>query len=488
MRKNRLKKVIASITVVSIVFSCLFLNWEYGGLTAKASGWFLYVGGIDNTKSVSIEDTCSSYPGWSYNAANNTLTLNGYSGIANNSVNAGASGKSANIVYIGTSPLTIELVGSNRISDSTNMNGYYGIYSEQPVTITGSGSLDVNVGNAVDDAGIFVPGSKLTIESGNVTVKSNGYAIGAHGLHVKGGTVDLTGGTCGFSDWNGGGLTISGGSLKATGNGTTEANYAGICSYEGVKIEGGSLNAYGKQYGIFCDNANTDIKSGIVEITGDKQAYTGFPITTSLAGMGWTNAQGTGAGTAIAAGTTLTSFPYLKMKFPVTAAADGSSEGTPASEGTELKDKSGAETGFTVTNSDSSNPTAAYTGTSADAKKTKITIPDTVKDASGNVYKVTEVKPKALKGNTKVKTLIIGKYVTKIGANACDGCTHLSKITVNGNVLKSAGKNWLRKTKSGIKIIVKAKNEKTAKRVFNKIKKKSGAKKPVFKYKKYNGK
>ena len=479
MSKNILK-VLASITAVSLVCSCLFQNLGYGVLTAKADGWNLYVGGI------SVEDSYNA-DRWSYDAINNTLTLNGYSDdVVVNAINpTDGTSKSANIIYLGANPLTIKLEGNNKITDSSHMDGYYGIYSAQPVTITGTGSLDINVGNAVDDAGIFVPGSLLTIESGTVTVNSNGYAIGSHGLHVKGGTVDLTGGTCGFSDWNGGGLTLSGGSLKATGNGTAEKYYAAICSFEGVTIEGGTLNAYGKQYGIFCDNKNTVIKSGTVEIAGDTLAYTGFPITTSLAGMGWTNVSGTGTGTAIAAGSTIELFPYLRMKFPVTATEDGSAEGTPASEGTELKDESGAETGYTVTSSDPSNPTVAYTGTTADAQKTNITIPDTVKDASGNIYKVTEVKAKALKGNTKVKTISVGNYVTKIRANAFDGCTKLSTITVNGNVLKTAGKNWLRKTKSGIKIVVKAKNKKNAQKVFNKIKKKSGAKKPVIKYKKF---
>ncbi len=492
MSKNILK-VLASITAVSLVCSCLFQNLGYGVLTAKADGWNLYVGGI------SVVDSYYNAVSWSYDAINNTLTLNGYSDdVGTNANTVVGTDKSANIIYLGANPLTIKLEGNNKITDISHRDGYYGIYSAQPVTITGTGSLDINVGNAVDDAGIFVPCSLLTIESGTVTVNSNGYAIGSHGLHVKGGTVDLTGGTCGFSDWNGGGLTLSGGSLKATGNGTEERYYAAISSTEGVTIEGGTLNAYGKQYGIYCDNKNTVIKSGTVEIAGDTLAYLGFPITTSLAGMGWTNVSGTGTGTAIAAGSTIESFTYLRMKFPVTATEDGSAEGTPASatedgsaegtpasEGTELKDESGAETGYTVTSSDPSNPTVAYTGTTADAQKTNITIRDTVKDASGNIYKVTEVKAKALKGNTKVKTISVGNYVTKIGANAFYGCTKLSKITVNGNVLKTAGKNWLRKTKSGIKIVVKAKNKKNAQKVFNKIKKKSGAKKPVIKYKKF---
>ena len=162
--------------------------------------------------------------------------------------------------------------------------------------------------------------------------------------------------------------------------------------------------------------------------------------------------------------------------------------GPTVTKGSSISDASGNDTGYIITNSNAAKRTAAYKGTAADANKTKITIQDTVTDVSGNVYKVTEVKANALKGNRKVKTVVVGKYVTKIGSKAFDGCTKLSKITVNGNTLKTVGGKCLRNTKSGIKIVIKAKNKKTAEKVFNKIKKKSGAKKPVFKYKKYKGK
>ncbi|MBE5859352.1 MAG: leucine-rich repeat domain-containing protein [Butyrivibrio sp.] len=123
-----------------------------------------------------------------------------------------------------------------------------------------------------------------------------------------------------------------------------------------------------------------------------------------------------------------------------TKGADGSSTGTPASEGTSLTDKSGNSTGFEVTNSDSANATVAYEGTTADSSKTSITIPDTVTDASGNVYKVTEIKAGALKNNKKLKSVTIGSNVETIGSSAFEGCENLKTIKMGSNVEKIGSK------------------------------------------------
>ena len=123
-----------------------------------------------------------------------------------------------------------------------------------------------------------------------------------------------------------------------------------------------------------------------------------------------------------------------------TKGADGSSTGTPASEGTSLTDKSGNSTGFEVTNSDSANATVAYEGTTADSSKTSITILDTVTDASGNVYKVTEIKAGALKNNKKLKSVTIGSNVETIGSSAFEGCENLKTIKMGSSVEKIGSK------------------------------------------------
>lgn len=69
-------------------------------------------------------------------------------------------------------------------------------------------------------------------------------------------------------------------------------------------------------------------------------------------------------------------------------------------------------------------------------KKSKtVVIPDTIA-VNGVKYKVTAVKDKAFKGNKKVKTVKIGKYVKKIGKEAFSGCTALTKVTI-GNAVET---------------------------------------------------
>ena len=178
---------------------------------------------------------------------------------------------------------------------------------------------------------------------------------------------------------------------------------------------------------------------------------------------------------------------YAGWKENETATAyDGSSSGTPVSKGTVLTDSSGNSTGYKVTSSDSSNPTVQYVGTSSDKKKKSVTIPATVTDASGNVYKVTEIAANVFKNDKKLTTLKVGKNVKKIGASALNGAVNLKKVTLNGNTTTSFGKNALKNagTKaSKLTIIVTAKNKKQYSKVV-KAMKKAGAKKATYKFKK----
>ena len=119
-----------------------------------------------------------------------------------------------------------------------------------------------------------------------------------------------------------------------------------------------------------------------------------------------------------------------------------------------------------------------------DATASTVVIPDEIKDANGNVYKVTAVAPNAFKKNKKVKTAKFGKYVTTIGAGAFDGASNLKNLELDGNVVKTIGKNAFRKTKKGLKVKIFAKNKKTAQKLFNKVVKKGKAKGAVLKFKK----
>lgn len=67
----------------------------------------------------------------------------------------------------------------------------------------------------------------------------------------------------------------------------------------------------------------------------------------------------------------------------------------------------------------------------------KVTIPASVK-IDGIVYKVTAVGPYAFKGNSKVRSITVGKNVTVIGKGAFQNCKLLTKVST-GSALKKMG-------------------------------------------------
>lgn len=71
----------------------------------------------------------------------------------------------------------------------------------------------------------------------------------------------------------------------------------------------------------------------------------------------------------------------------------------------------------------------------ADTSAANVTVPDTM-TLNGVVYKVTAVSASAFKGNTKIKTVKLGKYVKQIDENAFSGCKNLTKVTFSESVEK----------------------------------------------------
>ncbi len=87
-------------------------------------------------------------------------------------------------------------------------------------------------------------------------------------------------------------------------------------------------------------------------------------------------------------------------------------------------------------------------------KADSVTIPATV-TIDGIKYNVTAVANKALRKNTYVKKVIIGKNVTSIGTSAFSGCTRLKKVTFqNGSALKTIGSSSFDGCKSLTKITI----------------------------------
>lgn len=69
-------------------------------------------------------------------------------------------------------------------------------------------------------------------------------------------------------------------------------------------------------------------------------------------------------------------------------------------------------------------------------KQKKTAVPDSIK-INGVTYKVTSIAKSAFKNNKKLKTVTIGKNVSKIGANVFSGCKKLKTITIKSTKLKA---------------------------------------------------
>ena len=93
---------------------------------------------------------------------------------------------------------------------------------------------------------------------------------------------------------------------------------------------------------------------------------------------------------------------------------------------------------YKVTKSAAKNGTVSCVAVNS-KNLTKVTIPATVK-INGYTFKVTAVEKNAFKGAKKLKSVVVGKNVTKIGKNAWKNCSGLKKVTIKGAKLKSIGK------------------------------------------------
>ena len=135
--------------------------------------------------------------------------------------------------------------------------------------------------------------------------------------------------------------------------------------------------------------------------------------------------------------------------------------------GTKITDK---KTGniYKVTSSRSSSQTVAFIGNKV---KTSVTIPATIK-IKGATYKVTEISTNAFKNNRKLKKVVIGQNIVRIGKNAFYGCKKLTSITIKSSrlTLKNIGKNAFKNTipKATVKV------PKKQKALYNQILKKRG--------------
>lgn len=111
------------------------------------------------------------------------------------------------------------------------------------------------------------------------------------------------------------------------------------------------------------------------------------------------------------------------------------------------------------------------------SKKAKtMNVPATVK-LKGVTYKVIEVGPNVMKGNTKLKKVILGKYVATIGKQAFMGCKNLKSVQLKGNALKNIKSGAFKKTSAKMIVSAKKLNKKQKAALFKKLKKAGMSKK-----------
>ncbi|MEY8426483.1 leucine-rich repeat protein [Lachnospiraceae bacterium 46-15] len=125
---------------------------------------------------------------------------------------------------------------------------------------------------------------------------------------------------------------------------------------------------------------------------------------------------------------------------------------------------------YKVTKSDAKNGTAAAVKLEG-KKKSEIVIADIVKK-DGFAFKVTAVNQKAFQKNKKMKSLVIGANVKKIGSAAFYKCAKLKKITFKGKAIPQIGKKAFKGIAAKCKITVP---KKTSAKQLKKWKKKMKA-------------
>lgn len=107
-------------------------------------------------------------------------------------------------------------------------------------------------------------------------------------------------------------------------------------------------------------------------------------------------------------------------------------------------------------------------------KTSNVVIPATVR-LEGKTYTVSAVAGSAFSKNKKVKSITIGKNVTKIGSKAFYQCKQLKKITIKSKKLKTIGKNAFK----GIHVKAKIKVPRGKLKTYRKLFKKKGQGKKV---------
>lgn len=286
-----------------LLLSLALLVGVLSGMSAYAEEYPIWI------RDKQVTDDYKSGDGWSYN--NNTLTLNNFNFTATSDADVYGTTYTG-CIYIGSSSdsITIELKGENKLTN--NINYGCGIYSRSALIFSGSGSL---IASGDDDGNGIFSSSDITVESGNITATGNTGLVSESGvIKIQGGTVTANGNGAGIITAirsNGNGIIITDGTVKAYGS------FWGLFASESsVEIDSGrvTVTASGGT-GILSPSGVLQINGGIVIASGSEQAI-GFNVKNTIAGIGWTNAAGTGQGTEISTSSAGRDLSYKKVQFP----------------------------------------------------------------------------------------------------------------------------------------------------------------------------
>ncbi|MEY8426568.1 NPCBM/NEW2 domain-containing protein [Lachnospiraceae bacterium 46-15] len=113
-------------------------------------------------------------------------------------------------------------------------------------------------------------------------------------------------------------------------------------------------------------------------------------------------------------------------------------------------------------------------------KAPKLNVPATVK-LNGMVFTVTEIGDKVMKGNTKLKKVVLGKNVTSIGKQAFMGCKNLKSVQLKGKAPKTIKTGAFKKTSAKLVVSAKKLNKKQKAALQKKLKKAGMGKKGIVK-------
>lgn len=109
-------------------------------------------------------------------------------------------------------------------------------------------------------------------------------------------------------------------------------------------------------------------------------------------------------------------------------------------------------------------------------KAVKLNVPATVK-LRNITYKVTAVGKKVMSGNTKLKKVILGKYVTTIEKQAFMGCRNLKSVQLKGKALNNIKTGAFKKTSAKMVVSAKKMNKKQKASLLKKMKRAGMSKK-----------